>query len=131
MKKNIVRITESELKQIVNESVKKVLKEACYNPRTGKREKQYEFNRDEINQLVSFLQENPITDMYKHINLGYCKVQRIPANEVSERQGILNNRVRISYSDTDGAVYLQIDRNPNSSWLEESGYTYMAWKYPY
>ena len=79
--------------------------------------------------MVSFLQGNPITDMYKPINLGYCKVQRIPANEVSGKQGVLNNRVRISYGDTDGTIYLQIDRTPNSSWLEENGNTYMAWKY--
>ena len=124
------KIKESNLHNIIEKSVNKILKEnSAYNPKTGKREKQYEFNRDEINQLVSFLQENPIIDMYKPINLGYCKVQRIPANEVGGRQGMLNDRVLISYGSTDGSVYLQIDRKPNTHWMEESGYTYMAWKY--
>lgn len=126
-----IKLTENKLKQIVAESVMTVLKEAFYNKRNNKKEKQYEFNREEINQLVSFLQENPITDIYKPINLGYCKVQRIPANEVSGKQGLLNNGVRISYGDTDGAIYLQIGRTPNSYWLEENGKTYMAWKYEY
>jgi hypothetical protein len=129
-KKQVIRLTESDLHRIIKESVNKMLSEnSAYNPRIGKREKQYEFNRDEINQLVSFLQENPIKDMYKPINLGYCKVQRIPANEVSGRKGMLNDRVLISYGSTDGSVYLQIDRDINTHWMEESGYTYMAWKY--
>ena len=34
------------------------------------------------------------------------------------------------YSDgNNGTIYLQIGRMPNTHWLDESGYTYMCWKW--
>ena len=106
-----------------------------YNPRTYERDESKEFTHDEIRKLVSILKENPIEEMWKPYDLGWCKVQRVEANQTSGRSYLLSDPHDMSspqdmYSDgNNGTIYLQIGRMPNTHWLDESGYTYMCWKW--
>ena len=122
MKQNIVKINESKLKQIVTESVKRVLKEYMDNS----------FSHDEIVKLVSILKQNPITEMWKPCNLGFCMVQRIEANHMSGKNYLISQNEdgtdNLYEKEHNGIVLIQIGRTPNTHWLEESGSTYMVWK---
>lgn len=106
-----------------------------YNPRTYERDESKEFSHDEIKTLVSILKENPIEEMWKPYDLGWCKVQRVEANQTSGRSYLISDPHDMTnpqdmYSDgNNGTIYLQIGRMPNTHWLDESGYTYMCWKW--
>ena len=106
-----------------------------YNPRTYERDESKEFTHDEIKELVSILKENPIEEMWKPYDLGWCKVQRVEANQTSGRSYLMSDPHNMTapqdmYSDgNNGTIYLQIGRMPNTHWLDESGYTYMCWKW--
>ena len=106
-----------------------------YNPRTYERDESKEFTHDEIKKLVSILKENPIEEMWKPYDLGWCKVQRVEANQTSGRSYLMSDPHNMTapqdmYSDgNNGTIYLQIGRMPNTHWLDESGYTYMCWKW--
>lgn len=134
--KQIIRLTESDLHNIVKESINRILKEGkYYNPRTYERDESKEFTNDEIKKLVSILKERPIEEMWKPYDLGWCKIQRVEANQTSGRSYLLSDPHDMSspqdmYSDgNNGTIYLQIGRMPNTHWLDESGYTYMCWKW--
>ena len=132
--KQIVKLNESQFNnlvtKIVKKSVKKVLKEVDYS----KVERPRDFTHDEILKLVSILKENPIDEMWKPYDLGWCKVQRVEANQAGSRVSLLSKPHNISspedcYSKgVNGELFLQIGRMPNTHWREESGYTYMCWK---
>lgn len=106
-----------------------------YNPRTYERDESKEFTHDEIKKLVLILKENPIEEMWKPYDLGWCKVQRVEANQTSGRSYLMSDPHNMTapqdmYSDgNNGTIYLQIGRMPNTHWLDESGYTYMCWKW--
>ena len=106
-----------------------------YNPRTYERDESKEFTHDEIKKLVSILKERPIEEMWKPYDLGWCKVQRVEANQTSGRSYLISDPHNMTdpqdmYSDgNNGTIYLQIGRMPNTHWLDESGYTYMCWKW--
>ena len=106
-----------------------------YNPRTYERDESKEFSHDEIKTLVSILKENPIEEMWKPYDLGWCKVQRVEANKASGRSYLISDPHDMTnpqdmYSDgNNGTIYLQVGRMPNTHWLDESGYTYMCWKW--
>ena len=106
-----------------------------YNPRTYQRDESKEFTHDEIKKLVSILKERPIEEMWKPYDLGWCKVQRVEANQSSGRSYLISDPHNMTdpqdmYSDgNNGTIYLQIGRMPNTHWLDESGYTYMCWKW--
>lgn len=106
-----------------------------YNPRTYQRDESKEFTHDEIKKLVSILKERPIEEMWKPYDLGWCKVQRVEANQTSGRSYLMSDPHNMTapqdmYSDgNNGTIYLQIGRMPNTHWLDESGYTYMCWKW--
>lgn len=108
---------------------------AYYNPRTYERDESKEFTHDEIRKLVSILKERPIEEMWKPYDLGWCKVQRVEANQTSGRSYLMSDPHNMTapqdmYSDgNNGTIYLQIGRMPNTHWLDESGYTYMCWKW--
>ena len=105
-----------------------------YNPRTYERDESKEFTHDDIKKLVSILKENPIEEMWKPYDLGWCKVQRVEANLTSGRSYLLSDPHNMTapqdmYSDgNNGIIYLKIGRMPNTNWFDESGYTYMCWK---
>ena len=108
-----------------------------YNPRTYERDENKEFTHDEIMKLLEILKQNPIEERWKPYDFGFCKVQRVEANNASGTHYLLNpsktydpNRPDDSYCDgNNGTIYLQIGRLPNTHWLDDSGYTYMCWKW--
>lgn len=119
---------ESVVRRAVSEAMRRVVSEAFHGVKLGDG-----FTRDELMELVSTLSSNPIEEMWKPCDLGWCTVQRIESNQVGGRM------YRLSVSDVDGSmdlyceggngeVYLQIGRMPNTHWLDEGGYTYMCWK---
>ena len=106
-----------------------------YNPRTYERDETKEFTHDEIMKLVEILKQNPIEERWKPYDLGFCKVQRVEANQASGRSYLISDPHDMTnpqdmYSDgNNGEIFLQIGRLPNTHWLDDSGYTYMCWKY--
>ena len=121
-KKQVIRLTESDLHRIVKESVNKILKEGR------------DFTHDEIKNLVAILKRNPIEEMWKPYDLGWCKVQRVEANQTSGKSYLMSDPHNMTapqdmYSDgNNGEIYLNIGRTHNTYWFDESGHTYMCWK---
>lgn len=138
MNKKLIRLTESDLHRIVKESVNKILNEGVYyNPRTYERDKTKEFSHNEIMKLVEILKQNPIEERWKPKDLGFCKVQRVESNQANGKTYLLSpskpydsNKPEDLYTEGhNGTIYLQIGRLPNTHWLDDSGYTYMCWKW--
>ncbi len=127
-KKQVIRINESQLRQIVSESVKRLLKEG-YD--FSKVEKPEDFTYDEILKLVSILKENPINEKWKPCDLGWCKVQRVEASQAGGRVSVIDtsNGLMDCYSKgVTGELFIQIGRQENIPWHVDNGYTYMCWK---
>ena len=132
--KRTIRLRENEFKRIIAESVRKILNEGrYYNPRTYQREEEYEITKDEKMKIISILQNNPIEEMWKPQDLGFCKVQRINAGDKDGgRCSILSKNQDGSFntcSDSgNGQIIIEIGRKPNTPWFEDDGYTYLCWK---
>lgn len=87
------------------------------------------FTPEEIKELAFMLLKNPVEEQWKPQYYGFCQVQRVEANQTPGRMSLLSRNPFITYSkDSNGIVYIQIGRKPNTHWLKEDGYTYMAWK---
>lgn len=125
-----IRLSESNLHRIIKESVKKVLREGAYNSRTYKREREREFSKEEVGQLVSMLSKNPIEQMWKPQNLGFCQIQRVESGDMpTGRHSLLSREPQVTYCEgNNGEIFIQIGKEPNTPWFEEGGYTYMCWK---
>lgn len=112
-------ITESQLKHIVMESVKRILRE----------ENEARFSNEEISKLFGILNGLDLGQMYEPYNLGWCKVQQIQANEVPGKMSMFGNANNLYQIDNYGGnLYIQIGRENNSPWHEENGKTFMCWK---
>lgn len=115
-------ISESQLRAIIAESVKRILNERAYDS----------LSREELKHLVILLKQKPLQDMWKPINYGFCMVQRVEAHEMSGHCYLLNTNddgtEDLYVEEGNGITMIQIERRPNVHRLEESGYTYMAWK---
>lgn len=116
------KINESQLRKIVAESVRRVLREQIDNS----------LSLEEVKHLVALLKQKPLQDMWKPVDCGFCKVQRVEANNMSGRCSLLNRNDDgtddLYKEEINGITLVQIGRKPNAHWLEDSGYTYMAWK---
>jgi hypothetical protein len=134
MKKNVIRINESQLRQIVTESVKKLLKED-YD--FSKVEKPEDFTRDEILKLVSTLEKHPDIKLLEPHDLGWCKLKRIEGNQVSVRWSLIKKSDKNSVGEAyyskgiNGELFLKIDmmsETPDTPLFKAGGFTYMCWK---
>ena len=132
--KRTIKLTENDLHNIIKESVSRILKEDVYDGQEldfayGGGDGSA-FTPDEIKELAFMLLKNPVEEQWKPQYYGFCTVQRVPANQSSNTHGsILSRNPFITCSrDSNGIVYIQIGRKPNTHWLKEDGYTYMAWK---
>ena len=113
---------EEQLRNIVAESVRRVLREQIDNC----------LSLEEVKHLVTLLKRKPLQDMWNPVDCGFCKVQRVEANNMSGRCSLLNRNDDgtddLYKEEINGITLVQIGRKPNTHWLEDSGYTYMAWK---
>ena len=120
--KNVIKLNEEQLRNIVAESVRGVLREQIDNC----------LSLEEVKHLVTLLKQKPLQDMWKPVDCGFCKVQRVEANNMSGRCSLLNRNDDgtddLYKEEKNGITLVQIGRKPNTHWLEDSGYTYMAWK---
>lgn len=83
----------------------------------------------ELMKALKVLKTEPIEEFWTPKNIGVCMAQRIEANQlgcamylISEDDGLQD-----LYCYGIGSMYLQVGRVPNTTWYEESGYTYMLW----
>ena len=122
MKKNAVKLNESQLRKVVAESVKRVLREQIGN----------RLSYEEVKRLATLLKQKPLQDMWKPVDCGFCKVQRVETNNMSGKCSLLNRNDDgtddLYKEDINGITLIQVGRIPNISWLDENGCTYMAWK---
>ena len=120
--KNVIKLNEEQLRNIVAESVRGVLREQIDNC----------LSLEEVKHLVTLLKRKPLQDMWNPVDYGFCKVQRVEANNMSGRCSLLNRNDDgtddLYKEEINGITLVQIGRKPNTHWLEDSGYTYMAWK---
>lgn len=130
--KRIIRLTESELHNVIAESVKRIMGESLYDDGgldfvaggDGS-----DFTIEEIKELAKTLLKHPVEEMWKPQYYGFCQVQRVEANQTPGRMSILSRNPEILYAkSSNNQIYIQIGRKPNTNWFEDSGYTYMAWK---
>ena len=88
---------------------------------------------EEIRNLVTILKENPIEEMWKPRNLGFCMVQRVDARSTGTGPCSILNQNEDGSDDLyeeeiNGITIIEVGRMPNVPWYEESGAAYMAWK---
>lgn len=90
------------------------------------------FSIEEIKQIVDMLKRNPVQEMWKPVDLGICKVQRVESNQMSGKCSLLSKNDdgtdNLYKMDANGVVLVQIERMPNTGWLDNNGFTFMAWK---
>lgn len=120
--KNTIKLNETQLRSIVAESVRRVLREQIDNS----------LSLEELKHLVTLLKRKPLQDMWNPVDCGFCKVQRVEANNMSGKCSLLNRNDDgtddLYKEGINGITLVQIGRKPNTHRLEDSGYTYMAWK---
>lgn len=130
---------ESKIDKAVRESVKKAISEAgsSFGKSTIKEKKVIKesispFKKDEIREIEKILKENPIEDSWKPVHMDGFNVQRVDAGQTPGRAYLLDKNEdgtdNLLYVDVNGIIFIQIGREPNTPWYEESGRTYMCWK---
>ena len=85
---------------------------------------------DEIIEAIEILKANPIEQMWKPKDFGKFEAERIPCDEMSGSSFICNEHDGLQdlYQHELDGVRIQVNRKPNTHWLEESGQTYLVWK---
>ena len=130
--KRTIRLTESDLQNVIKESVKRILSEGMYDDGgldfvaggDGS-----DFTINEIKELARMLMEHPVEETWKPQYYGFCQVQRVEADQTPGRMSLLSRDPYITYAKTsNNQLFIQIGRKPNTHWLDNDGYTYMAWK---
>ncbi len=130
--KKTIKLTESGLRNVIKESVRRILSEGVYGeggPDFVAGGDGSDFTSNEVKELVQMLIKHPVEEMWKPQYYGFCQVQRVEANQTPGRMSLLSKNPYITYAKSaNNQLFIQIGRNPNTNWLDDDGYTYMAWK---
>jgi hypothetical protein len=123
MNKNVVRITENELKRIVNESVKKVLKES-YNDNDT-----YMSNyNDAMSDMYESLSVDSILKDLKYeggVDLGECPHIWEPANW----EDVLQYATEFGYKPEEVRECILKDLNSEIKWIQKSIDAVKNWRF--